>query len=265
MSKQKGIVKLEGNLGGISFYVSDGKYLARVANGPSKERIANDSAFKRTRENNKEFGGSARAAKALRLSMGGLIQTMAGSRFVSQLTALFKSINLKSTTGTRGKRPIRASEHKAMLKNVEFNKKISFNTVFSAPFTLSNSVDRNEGVITLGAFTPDNVVNAPSGATHFKMVSAIGVISDYLHDDGTNSYEPIVPDQDALGATDFSSMLPLDQNVSSLVLTATLAGAPVIDAECTVIQTLGIEFYQKVGTDFYLLAQDNAMKIVNAF
>ena len=60
MSKQKGLIKLEGNIGGISFYVSDGEYLARMANGPSKERIANDPAFKRTRENNKEFGGSAR-------------------------------------------------------------------------------------------------------------------------------------------------------------------------------------------------------------
>lgn len=264
MSRQKGIIKLEGNLGGISFYTADGKHLARVANGPSKERIAADPAFKRTRENNKEFGGSARAAKALRLSMGGLIQTMAGSRLVSRLTALFKAINLKAT-GTRGKRPIEASQHKAMLKNLEFNKKISFSTVFSAPFTATNSADRNEGVITIGAFSPDSAISAPSGATHFKIVSAIGVISDYLHDDGTNSYEPIVPDQDTLNALDNSNMLPLDQNVSSLVLTASIAGAPVIDAQCTVIQTLGIEFYQKVGTDFYLLAQDNAMKIVNAF
>ena len=257
-------MKLEGNLGGISFYASDGQHLARMANGPSKERIAKDPAFKRTRENNKEFGGSARAAKALRLSMGGLIQTMAGSKLVSRLTALFKAINLKST-GTRGKRPIEASLYKSMLKNLEFNKKVSFNTVFSAPFATSNNVDRNEGVITIGAFTPDSAIGAPSGATHFKLVSAIGVISDYLHDDGTNTYEPIIPDQDTLGAFDQSAILELDQAAPAITLTATLAGAPVIDVQCTVAQTLGIEFYQKVGTEYYLLAQDNAMKIVNAF
>ena len=264
MSKQKGIVKLEGSLGGISFYSADGQHLARMAGGPSKERIAKDAAFKRTRENNKEFGGSARAAKALRLSMGGLIQTMAGSRFVAQLTALFKAINLKGN-GTRGKRPIEPSQHKAMLKNVEFNKKISFSTVFATPFTMSNTADRNEGEIQIPAFSPDSAVHAPSGATHFRLVSAIGVISDYLHDDGTSSYEPIVPEQDALGAVDQSAMLPVDQSASALTLTATLSGAPVVDNQCTVIQTLGIEFYQKVGTEFYLLAQDNAMKIVNAF
>lgn len=264
MSKQKGIVKLEGNLGGISFYVADGQHLARVAAGPSKERIAKDPAFKRTRENNKEFGGSAKVAKALRLSMGGLMQTMAGTRLVASLTGLFKAINLKGH-GKRGKRPIEASQHKAMLKNMEFNKKVSFSTIFSAPYQFTSNADRNEGVIQIAAFLPDGVVNAPSGATHFKLVSALGVISDYLHDDGTNTYEPVVPNQDTIGAAQSSNMLALDTATPDITITVSLAGAPVIDDQCTVIQTLGIEFYQEVDGEYYLFAQDNAMKIVNAF
>lgn len=265
MSKQKGILKLEGNLGGISFYSSDGKFLARMANGPSKERINSDPAFRRTRENNKEFGGSARAAKALRLSMGGVLQIMAGSRFTSRLTAIFKSINLRATTGTRGKRPIRASLNKPMLKNLEFNKKLSFSTIFSAPFAQTNNVDRNEGTISIGAFSPDSAVNAPAGATHFKLVSAMGVVSDYLHDAGTDTYEPAVPEQDSLSAMEDSNTFPLDQNVAAFDIVVALNGSPVIDPDCTVIQTLGIEFYQQVGSDFYLLAQDNVMKVVEAF
>lgn len=264
MSKQKGIVKLEGNLGGISFYVADGKHLARLAGGPTKERILKDPAFKRTRENNKEFGGSARTAKALRLSMGGLMQTMAGNRLVSRLTALFKAINLKGS-GIRGRRPIEASAHKEMLKNLEFNRKISFSTVFSAPYQLSNNAERNEGVIQIAAFLPDSVVSAPAGATHFKLVSALGVVSDYLYDDGVNSYEPIVPDQDSLGEAVYSNILPLNQNVAATTLTVALPNAPVIDNQCTVVQTLGIEFYQEVDGQYYLFAQDNAMKVVNAF
>lgn len=264
MSKQKGIIKLEGNLGGISFYVADGKHLARVAGGPSKERINKDPAFKRTRENNKEFGGSARIGKSLRLSMGGLMQTMAGSRLVSKLTALFKSINLKGS-GVRGKRPIKPSLHKSMLKNLEFNRKVSFSSVFSVPFSMTHTTERNEGEIVISAFSPDSTIKAPSGATHFKLVSAIGVISDYVHDDGTNSYEPLVPDQDTLGAYQYSNVLPLDQNAGALTLTASLDGTVDVDNDCTVIQTLGIEFYQEVDGQYYLFAQDNSMKVVNAF
>jgi len=69
MSKQMGLIKLKGNIGGISFYKSGGEDLARVANGPSKERIANDATFQRTRENKTEFGGAATAAKALRMGL----------------------------------------------------------------------------------------------------------------------------------------------------------------------------------------------------
>ena len=264
MSKQKGVIKLEGNLGGISFYVSDGQYLARVAGGPSKERIQNDPAFKRTRENNKEFGGSAKAAKALRLSMGGLLQTMAGSRLVSRLTALFKAINLRDT-GLRGQRAIKLSANMDIIQNLEFNKKISFSTVFAAPFTASNNVDRNEGTMVIPIFSPDSFINAPSGATHFRLVTALGVISDYEYDAGIKGYVPAVPGQDSLGAVTYGAMLDLTAPTTVQTLVSALAGAPVIDAEATVIQTLGIEFFQRIGTEDYLFAQDNAMKVINVF
>lgn len=264
MSKQKGIIKLEGNLGGISFYTSDGQALARVATGPSKERIAKDPAFKRTRENNTEFGGSAKVAKSLRLSMGGLIGSMAGTRFVAQLTAMFKKINLKGT-GSRGKRTIKLSANKTMLKNMEFNKKLSFNSVFSAPFTCTADPDRHTGTITVSAFNPDGLLNAPAGATHFKLVSALGVISDYLYDDGVQTYEAVVPDQDTLGANAESALLPIDANVAQITLSPSIEGQPVVDSECSVIQTLGIQFYQEVDNEYYLFAQDNAMKIVNVY
>ena len=48
MSTQKGIIKLVGNIGGMSFYTSNGQYLARTAGGPTKERIATGSNFVRT-------------------------------------------------------------------------------------------------------------------------------------------------------------------------------------------------------------------------
>jgi hypothetical protein len=264
MSKQKGVIKLEGNLGGISFYVSDGVHLARVAGGPSKDRIAKDPAFKRTRENNVEFGGSAKAAKALRLSLGGTLQTMAGNRLVSRLTAIFKSINLKAS-GTRGERPILLSQYKEMLKNTEFNRKVSFGTVFSAPYTASHNTDRNQGEISIPAFSADAFVNAPSGATHFRLVSVLGVVSDYEFDPGTGSYEPIDGTLNTLGAVNYGAMLQLTGNVPAQTLTVDLAGSPTMNGDVSVIQCLGIEFFQMVGGQPYLLAQDNAMKIVNVF
>lgn len=264
MSRQKGIIKLEGNLGGISFYNTGGQHLARVANGPSKERIAKDENFKRTRENNKEFGGSAKAAKALRLAMGSLIQNIGGRSVVAKLTSIFKAINLKAT-GIRGKRAIQLSANKAMLKNVEFNPGMGLSTVFSAPFTNVINANRNETVTTIPAFVPATSIHAPAGATHFKIVSAIGVVSDYVHNDTLNSYEPSVPAQDTLNAIKYSGILSLSANTPVQTLTATIPGSLVMDPACSVVQCLGIEFYQQVGVDYYLFAQDRALKVINVF
>ena len=63
MAKQTGIIKLKGIIGDISFYKSADGHLARSKGGVDKNRIANDPAFQRTRENGSEFG---RAGKGFR-------------------------------------------------------------------------------------------------------------------------------------------------------------------------------------------------------
>lgn len=264
MSKQKGVIKLEGNMGGISFYVVDGVYYARTAGGPSKERIANDPEFKRTRENNKEFGGSAKMGKALRLTVGAILRTMAGSRLASRLTGLFKSINLKAT-GTRGQRPIQLSQNKVDLKYFEFNKKISLSSVFSAPYVASTNTDRNEGVIDLQAFNAGNFINAPAGATHFRLINSFGAVSDFEFNPNSNDYEASNPGQNILSSMVFSNYFDVNANVPATTLTATLNGAPVLDPDVSAVHSLGIEFYQLVNGTYYLFAQDNAMQVIEVY
>ena len=65
MARQRSIIKLDGTIGGITFYKSKDGYLAREKGGISAERIANDPAFERTRENGSEFGRAGKAGKVL--------------------------------------------------------------------------------------------------------------------------------------------------------------------------------------------------------
>jgi hypothetical protein len=264
MSKQKGLIKLEGNIGGISFYSSDGEYLARMANGPSKERIAKDPTFKRTRENNMEFGGSAKVSKAMRTALSTVLQTMAGRYLTSRLTKIFKIINLKSD-GTRGQRPIELSLYKDTLKNFDLDKNTNLSSVFSAPYTATINADKNEGTIDVPSFVPDDYINAPSGATHFKLVLALGTVSDYQFNDGIKGYEPVEPGQNGLSAVVYSPVLELGTTPVDANLIAAFAGAPVIAAGVSVTMCLGIEFYQNIGAEYYVFAQDNAMKVIEVY
>ncbi len=72
MARQKGVIKLTGQTGGVSFYkTSEDGYLARQKGGVDGERIKNDPEFERTRENGAEFGRAGVASKLLRTSIRG--------------------------------------------------------------------------------------------------------------------------------------------------------------------------------------------------
>jgi hypothetical protein len=265
MGRQVGLIKVSGNIGGISFYKSDGKDLARVANGPSKDKIQNDDKFIRTRENNNEFGGSATAGKSLRLSLATSVATMGDKRITSRLTALFKDICNRSI-GTRGQRPITVSTNRTLLENLEFNDKLSFSSVFNSPFTYSNADDRTSCKINVADFAPQTFIHAPSGATHFRLIGAIGVLSDFNYNITTQNYEPSDPTLDKLGAVTYGEMTALNSAIPvNFSLVIALTDTPTMTATVSVLQCLGIEFYQRVGTVDYLLAQGNNMKVVKVF
>lgn len=264
MGTQKGLIKLVGNVGGVSFYNSDGKYLARMAGGATKERIQNDPNFVRTRENNVEFGGSAKVGKALRTALSGVLQTMAGRNLTGQLTRLFKSVNLKGV-GTRGQRPFDLTTNKEMIRGKDLDDRLSLTSIFSAPFTVEANADRSEVTFSIPAFTPGNLIDAPAGATHFKIVGAVGLVSNYTLNDETRSYEPKEPEQDALGVVVGSTVRSLDSNSNAINVTATMPNGIVPSDAVIVVACLGIEFYQEVGGTHYILAQGNTMKITNVF
>jgi hypothetical protein len=264
MSKQKGVIKLVGNIGGMSFYSSGGEYLARTAGGASKASIATGSNFVRTRENNAEFGGSAKVGKAFRTSLSGVIQTMGGSSLTSNLTKLFKTINAK-TDGIRGKRAIALSQNKALAKGLDLNDKISFTSVFNAPYSVVANADRSLVTFTIPAFIPLNFVNAPAGATGFRIAGALGLLSDYSFDDGTQGYEPDVATENAIGNTAYSPVKPLTNASTTITFTVNTPDGLIPQTGVSVVACIGIEFFQKVGTVDYLLAQGNTMKIVDIF
>lgn len=262
MSKQTGLIKLKGTIGGVSFYKSEGVDLARMANGPDKSRIESDPAFQRTRENNAEFGGSATAAKALRTALAASLLTVADSRLVSRLTKTFKMINNKGI-GIRGQRGITLSANKPMLINLEFNIKTVFTSIFSAPFTFTNPAGRNAATITIPVFDPRIYISAPTGATHFRIIQAVGSLSDYSYNLSTHVYEPRQAATNALGTVTYSAYLPLDAvTTAPIALTSTLPGTPTMTVDVSLVHCIGIEFYQQIATVNYVLAQGNAMKII---
>jgi hypothetical protein len=265
MGRQTGLIKVSGNIGGVSFYRSNGQDLARVANGPSKEKIRNDENFIRTRENNSEFGGSATIAKSLRLAFASDVLTMGDNKLVSRLTAFFKEICSKGT-GIRGQRPIELSANKSALQNLEFNNKVSFASVFNAPYVLTLDPNRTQADFSTPAFMPQTFIKAPAGATHFGVRMTLSLVSDFAYNASTGKYEATDAALDKLTKADAGIIQPLNPALPTIInLSCALPGPPVMTLTVSAVLGLGIEFYQKVGGIDYHLAQGNCMKIIKVF
>src|SRR5690606_12281695 len=176
MAKQKGIIKLKGTIGGITFYKTslDG-HLAREKGGIEASRIANDPAFQRTRENGAEFGSAGKAGKMLRTAIRPLLLNSADSRMASRLTQQMVRVIQADTTNDRGQRNVLDGETE-LLTGFEFNIRGKLGTSFFAPFT--SNIDRVAGELTVDvpSFVPVNMLAAPSGTTHFKIISAAAEI-----------------------------------------------------------------------------------------
>ena len=261
MAKQKGIFKIQGTLGGMTFYDKDGATIIREKGGIDRSRILNDPNFVRTRENMSEFGGSAKVGKAFRQGYNGVPIKAADSTLAGRVTGLMKRVNAKGT-GIRGQREFEILTNKAIVEGFELNKSKALAATFRAPYTATANADRNEVVLTIPDFEPRDFVALPSGVTHFRLALNIAVMSDYSFNTDIRSYEPLQPNENGLRNSETSSYLSIYGPTGAINITATLPGSPVLPTATSLIVSLGIGFYQELNSSYYPLEGHNAMQII---
>ena len=236
MARQTGIIKLKGTIGGMTFYkTSADGHLVREKGGIEKSRIESDPAFQRTRENGAEFGRAGKAGKMLRTALRALLINSADSRMVSRLTQQMVKVIQADLVNERGLRNVIDGEAELLL-GFEFNLRGKLGTTLYAPFV--GAIDRVSGEITvdIAPFIPANMIVAPSGTTHYKIISG-GAEIDFENEVFTV-------------ATSETAILPWDST-----LTVAVAQTNQVTAASTkpLFLALGIEFYQEVNAQMYPL------------
>jgi hypothetical protein len=235
MARQKGIIKLKGTIGDITFYKTQDGHLAREKGGIEASRIASDPAFQRTRENGSEFGRAGKAGKVLRTAFRALLLNSADGRMVSRLTQQMVKVIQADLINERGLRNVIDGEAE-LLTGFEFNIRGKLGTSLFAPFV--GAIDRVTGEITvdLAPFIPTNMIAAPSGTTHYKIISA-GAEIDF-------EAEAFVV------ANSETAILPWDA-----FATVAIAQVNMVTPASTkpLFLALGVEFYQQVNGQMYPL------------
>jgi len=246
MAQQKGIIPLQGTIGNITFFKSKDGFMAREKGTLDASRIATDPAFQRTRENGAEFGRACKAGKYLRNAIRQLLQNVADSRMIARLTKEMMKVIKADETNPRGFRNVIDGEAE-FLKGFDFNANSKLSTTLYAPF--AGAINRATGQLTidLPSFVPVNMVAAPNGTTHFKIVSA-GAEIDF---------------EQGVYVADVKTTASLPWNATA---TASINLANSVPAASTkpLFLVLGIEFYQEVNGTMYSLKNGafNALSLV---
>ena len=247
MASQKGILGLQGTVGGLVFARNG---TVRQKQASNKAAFNSSASLARTRENASEFGRAGTAGKLIRTALRTLISTASDSLMVSRLTQKTRAIIGMDETNDRGAR-VMDKDNALELMGFDFNASASLSQVFFGSYTAAAAgADLTIDLPSLNGLTD---VAAPQGATHFELVLASAAIN----------FETGAIAQGAVAVP--LGSLPLNGPVlTNQTIKATLPTAPTTDD--VVIGVLGVNFYQLLNGKQYPLHNNasNPLAIVYA-
>lgn len=262
MARNNSFIRLEGTLDGLTFYRKNGESFVKTKNRVSKNRIMNDPAYARTRENMQEFGGAAKCSKSFRMSFAGISRLVSDSYLNSRITGKIRRI-VGHGVGLRGQRTYDIVDQVTEFIGLNFNIHKPFDSNFNAPSDGPViSAGRDSITWDIPDFDTDTFIHKPEGATHFKLALAAGFTSNFEWDVATNGYVPVEDEPNGVGVVSYSSAITIGGMVGAATsLTADLTAHAPIPATTALFGATAIVFFQEVNGDLYELAQGHSMKI----
>jgi hypothetical protein len=248
MAQQESLLKLNGQIDGMTLYKTRNGYQARKKSGVDGKRILTDPRFERTRENFAEFGRAGRAGKFLRTALRSQLVKVFPGKMHTRLTQAMMGVIRADKTSIRGQRNVIDGEV-TLLTGFEFNDTATLKVSLSVPFT--STLDRATGiaVVNVPAFEPKPQVVEVQGATHFKLV-AIAAEVDF------EAETSVVTEQS-------SSELPWNRTTTAPLVITTPPVTP--GSAHPILLLLGIEYFQELNGNFYEVGRGmgNALSIIN--
>lgn len=251
MAFQRSSVKLEGKVGDLSFYKVDDEYHVKQHVGHSKERIAEDPSFERTRENNTEFGLASSLAKLLKVSLKQALERsyelFNDASLANRLTKRMSQVLKADAVNARGKRTV-LSENLFLFTGFSVNSQAALKDVFYIPIVPKWLMEEQLIRLSLPSFYPSTVMDFPKETAKFQFhLCAISINNGVFQSKSMQS---------SLFATDAR----FDEQSLELLIAD-------IDTDGALMVFLGVSFYGVVaGYPVPLIeSSQNALDVIKVF
>ena len=264
MAYQTGVIEYHGSFKSIRHWKNrkDRRIYAGEKGGANRDQIMKSAVFARTRENMNEFDGCGVVVKAIRHGLQKLLPEHTDTHFTGRLTKIIKMINLKDPTGKRGLRAIKISQNKSMLKSLDFHEKRKIDFELKSCIKKSHAESRAEAAIVVNEFNPSPRL-VPGNAQFYRVINHVSIVSDYAYKEDDRDYKPLSP-VNGSAAYVYSDFIPVNSPLS-VELKAAFKEGVVLTENDTVLQCVGIEFYNRGGTDGYVLYSTGTMLLIDVF
>ena len=252
MAIVKGFMQITGSIKGVSFYTRRGsdKVIMRTKGGATKNQIETSPKFEKTRRQMKQFGGAAKFGSLSRYAFGGL-HRLADYNLTPVLIKIGSTLMKQDTVSEFGKRKLMLSENKLVFEGFNFNREYPFNTVLRVLPRWELDRDQLKGVVTFPRINTDidllNIQKLP----FFRLIIAIGTISDMAYNPVQNVYEPVVNGIHGHNSTSTGKWHSTRTILSEHTMTIQMSDAEVarITDNVTVLLSAAVEFGNVGYTD----------------
>ncbi len=243
MATQKGILPIEGTLGGVNFYYRKGKAVARKAGGGfNGKAIKTKPSMVRVRENSSEFGNCSKVKSAFRIALSPFLNYYKDGTLHGRMMHLFQEIKKFDHNSLRGSRTvgrgILTTEGLTLFKNFMFTPKCNIDVIVP----MNMSYDFSSCVYDVVDFDI-TLVRFPKSATHMEL--QFGVL-------GIDFETPIYK-------LFMATPLVLEKGVE--VDAFTMAPEELPDSGLHQFAFIGIAFYQELNGVKYILREDGTIGI----
>ena len=202
MATVKNVFQVSGSIGEYTIYTRKGtdKAIMRLKGGPNGDKMANSPTFKEVRKHQTEFSGCTKFAAKTRIAFGDLFK-LANYNLNSKLTGIGKTLMKLDETTEAGKRSLKLSQYKQILEGFNFNNTPGFSSMLLAIPRWELDRENLQAVVYIPEINTDIDVNNIHNLPFFRLIIAIGTVSDSVYNPKTENYEPMVVELNGASVT----------------------------------------------------------------
>jgi hypothetical protein len=206
--------------------------------------------------------GCAVGVKALRCCFKSLLDDHTDAHFTGRLMKIVTEIYHRDLEGATNKKSIFFSKEKAFLANVVFHIRERNVEMFANQFECRHSDLRDKASLAMSGLRVSYAL-IPKGATHYRILNHLSIISDYVYSEINQRFEPL-SQMNTMNAMAYSKYIPVGVPLTDEIVVSLAVNDDLPD-NVSVIQCVGIEYCIKSGIDKYIIMKGGSVMVYEVF